>query len=242
MYIKLLIIILCLSLLCGCAHVMVYNDLEDGQAIKVSDKGQDYIDSFIFIGESTTYHLKSRGVLSGGKNTTQVWGNESGTLNMSLNIDSTKIIYPETGEHLTFCEAAAKKRPERVLLCFGLNGATQNIRKGEEYYKTCYKKLINAIREGSPATEIILASGYPVAKNMDMSLYSVSIDTLNEYIETINSWTQALAREEGLKYLDTASVLKDEKGRLRDEYQVGDGHHLTKEAYEKILQYIRIYG
>ena len=36
-------------------------------AEEVADMGTKYIDSFIFIGESTTYHLKSRGVLNGGK-------------------------------------------------------------------------------------------------------------------------------------------------------------------------------
>lgn len=243
MKIKLLIIFLCLTL-CGCSpqspeptEMIVF-----GGADVDYDKGQKYIDSFIFIGESTTYHMKSRGVLSGGKDSTQVWGTKSGTLNMALDIDTIKIVYPETNELLTFKEAAAKKRPERVLLCFGLNGAVQNVNKGSEYFKLCYKKLINAIREGSPSTEIILASAYPVADNMDMSKYSIDLDTLNEYIDTINSWTRSLANTEGLKYLDTASVLKDEKGRLRQEFQVGDGHHLTSEAYEKILEYIRTHG
>ena len=38
-----------------------------------SESQGDIIDKFIFLGESTTYHLKSRGVLSGGTQTTQVW-------------------------------------------------------------------------------------------------------------------------------------------------------------------------
>ncbi len=249
MKIKLSIIILCLALIClaSCRPQPREPDLpiaasEDASLSERVDKGQSYIDSFIFIGESTTYHMKSRGVLSGGKNTTQVWGTKSGTLNLSLTIDTTKIVYPETGELLTFREAAAKKRPKYVLLSFGLNGAVQNIRQGEEYYKKCYKKLIYAIREGSPDTKIILGSAFPVAENMDMSGYSVDLDTLNSYIDTINSWTRSLASAEGLKYLDTASVLKDKNGRLRLEYQVGDGHHLTKEAYEVILDYIRTHG
>ena len=249
---KLSIIILCFSLIFLCLAACSPQPAEDGTLPIVANKaallgqsedmGQNYIDSFIFIGESTTYHLKSRGVLSGGKNTTQVWGTSSGTLNLSLTIDKVKIVYPDTKEQLTFREAAAKKQPKYVFLCFGLNGAVQNIRQGEEYFKTCYKKLINAIRDGSPDTKIILSAAYPVAENMDMSNYSIDLDTLNSYIDTINSWTLSLAEEEGLRYLNTAEVLRDQKGRLRPEYQVGDGHHLTKEAYEVILRYIRTHG
>ena len=248
MKIKLSIIILCLALVfCTACSPPEEDTLQivaskDALLSKSADMGQSYIDSFIFIGESTTYHLKSRGVLKGGKNTTQVWGTKSGTLNLSLTIDTTRIVYPETGELLTFREAVARKLPEYVLLTFGLNGATQNIRQGEDYFKTCYKKLINSIREGSPNTKIILGAAFPVAENMDMSNYSVDLDTLNSYIDTINSWTYSLAEEEELRYLNTAEVLKDEKGRLPLKYQVGDGHHLTKEAYEVILNYIRTHG
>ncbi len=206
------------------------------------DRGMSYIDSFIFIGESTTYHLKSRGVLSGGKNTKQIWAPKNGTMTLDLSVDKIKIVYGETGEELTFYEAAAKKRPKYVIMTFGLNGAVQNIARGEEYFKSCYKKLINAIKSASPDTKIIIQSAFPVAENMDMSAYSISQKTLNEYIDTINEWSYSLAKSENLRYLDTAEILKDENGNLKLEYQSGDGYHLTKEAYEKILYYIRTHG
>ena len=69
---------------------------------RTQDMGQSYIDSFIFIGESTTYHLKNRAVLSGGKNTTQVWGPKSGTVNLDTTVGSLKIVYPETDEELGY--------------------------------------------------------------------------------------------------------------------------------------------
>ena len=206
------------------------------------DKGMSYIDSFIFFGESTTYHLKSRGVLSGGKDTKQVWANKSGTMKLDLSIDKQKIIYPETNELLSVGEAAAKRKPEYILLTFGLNGAVQNVKLGEEYFRTCYKKLIDAIRSSSPSTNIIIQSAFPVAENMDMSAYSVDLKTLNEYIDLQNAWAYSLACEENCKYLDTNSILKDKNNNLKIEYQTGDGHHLTAEAYKQILYYIRTHG
>jgi lysophospholipase L1-like esterase len=215
---------------------------EDALLPLCEDKGMGYIDSFIFFGESTTYHLKSRGVLSGGKDTTQVWANKSGTMKLDLSIDKQKIIYPETNELLTLTEAAAKRKPKYILLTFGLNGAVQNVKTGEEYFKTCYKKLIDAIRSSSPNTKIIIQSAFPVAENMDMSAYSINQKTLNEYIDLQNAWAYSIACEEDCKYLDTSSILKDKNNNLKIEYQVGDGHHLTTEAYQEILYYIRTHG
>ncbi|MBE6531753.1 MAG: hypothetical protein E7679_06690 [Ruminococcaceae bacterium] len=203
------------------------------------DSGQGYIDSLIFVGESTTYHLKSRGVLSGGTETQQVWASKSGTLNLDMSTKNAKIIYPETGELMTISHAAERSQPEYIVFTFGLNGAVQNISKGEEYYKSCYLSLINSVRAVSPETRIILQSAFPVASNMDMTNYSVDVKTLNEYIDTINSWTLDLAISEGLRYLNTSEILKDGSGYLRYELQVGDGHHLKTEAYTEILEYIR---
>ena len=206
------------------------------------DRGTSYIDSFIFIGESTTYHMKSRGVLSDGTATKQIWAPKNGTMTLDLTCDKIKIVYPETGEELTFFEASAKKHPEYVIMTFGLNGAVQNVKRGEDYFKACYKKLINSVRSASPNTKIILQSAFPVAGNMDMSAYSVTLKTLNTYIDTINKWTLSLASEEGLHYLNTAECLKDSNNNLKLEYQSGDGYHLTAEAYRKILHYIRTHA
>ena len=77
---------------------------------------------------------------------------------------------------------------------------------------------------------------------MDMSAYSMTLDQLNAAIETINGWTLELAEEYGVYYLNTAEILRDGDGRLSMSYQVGDGHHLTAEAYGKILWYLRTHG
>ncbi len=203
------------------------------------DKGQEYIDSLIFIGESTTYHLKSRGVLKDGENTKQIWAPECGTVNLDMGTKNLKILYPETNEFITYAEAANRSKPKCIIFTFGLNGAVGNIKRGKDYYKSCYLTLINSIRETSPDTKIILQSGFPIAENMDMTHYTVSAEELNSYIDTINSWTLELASDNGFLFLQTSDVLKDDKGFLRMEFQVGDGHHLTTEAYQEILMYIR---
>jgi hypothetical protein len=204
--------------------------------------GQDYIDSFVFLGESTTYHLRSRGVLSGGKATTQVWGPKSGTLMLDAATSTCRIIYPETGEELDLHEAAKRKKAKYILLAFGLNGATRTVAKGKDHFFFCYEKLIDTLLSASPCTTVILGSCFPIAKNMDTSGYSLSPQELNEYIETLNSWCMELAQKRALGYLNTAQALKDTNGMLKEEYQAGDGYHLTREAYIEILEYIRTHA
>ncbi|MBE6592783.1 MAG: hypothetical protein E7642_02180 [Ruminococcaceae bacterium] len=206
------------------------------------DAGQKYIDSFVFLGESTTYHLKSRGVLSGGTATKQVWGPKSGTLMLDPSTAECRIVYPETEEEIDLYDALKLKEPKYLLLTFGLNGAAKNISKGEKYFKSCYQKLTDTVKKASPNTKIILQSCFPVAKNMDMNNYSIDYMQLNGYIDKLNLWTSELARENGFGYLNTSEILKNEKGALRDELQSGDGYHLTRTAYEKILYYIRTHA
>ena len=207
-----------------------------------ADAGAAYIDSFIFLGESTTYHLKSRGVLSGGENTLQVWAPRSGTMMLDHSISQAQIIYPESNSEIALADAVALKKPKYMLLTFGLNGAVRSVSKGAEYYKGCYSKLISTIKTASPETVVIIQSCFPVANNMDTSSYNVSASELNCYIDTLNGWASELANEIGAKYLNTSEILKNDYGFLKDEYQVGDGYHLTRAAYEKILYYIRTHA
>ena len=206
------------------------------------DMGEEYLDSFLFFGESTTYHMKDREVLRDGRNTEQILAPDSGTVNLDHTTLSLPLRDPETGEYVTVEEAIRRRKPKRLMLTFGLNGAVQKVRRGAEYYKTCYRALIDCVRRVSPDTAIILQSAFPVAKNMNMQRYSVSVEELNRAIDQINVWTHELADEYGIGYLNTAEILKDAEGYLKIEYQVGDGHHLTRDAYLEILYYIRTHG
>lgn len=243
-------LILCLSLLCSCAgggeapSVSAEAEPHTRSAIlsPTADMGEGYIDDFVFFGESTTYHLKSRGVLSGGTDTSQVLHDKSGSAILNPETYKMKLIYRDGETPLPFGEAIAKRKPRYLLLTFGLNGASATVKRGKDYFFACYRSVISAARSASPETVIIIQSCFPVAENMDMSRYTVTVDGLNGYIRTINGWALELCAAEGLSYLDTQEILTDGRGRLRLEYQVGDGHHLNTEAYRKILEYVRTHG
>ena len=203
------------------------------------DAGRDYLDSMIFFGESTTAHLRARGVLSGGKKTDRVWADESGTRMLSSRITSEPIVYPPTGEHLTVADACRLARPQILVLSFGLNGVMK-FASDRELYLASYGRLIEAVRAASPDTRILIQTVYPVSR---ADAYSVDVDTLNAYILRLNEWLPALAsRYENLRVVDTASALRDADGRLCAAYAEADGIHLTRAAYEAVLAYLRTHA
>ena len=199
-------------------------------------RDHDFIDELVFFGESTTAHLRARGVLRGGRDTTQVWADRSGTRMLSSRITSEPIVFPETQELLTVSEACARKQPPYLVLSFGLNGLVR-FANDTDYYLSCYARLIDAIRESSPNTRILIQTVYPVRASGE---YSLSVREINAALIQLNQALPALAsRYENLRILDTASVLRDTAGMLRAEFAEADGIHLNRDAYEAVLSYLR---
>lgn len=202
---------------------------------QTADMGQDYIDSIIFLGDSTTYHMINRAVLSGGKDTKQVWSGALGTLTLDGNIHKTTIVYPETGTEMTVAEAAAQEKPKYMVITLGVNGVAYAT---ETQFTAYYGKLIDAIKQASPDTKIILQSIFPVSQSYDQKGGKLC----NANIDIANGWIMQLAADKGCKYLDTASVLKNDEGTMIALYDAGDGIHMTADGYKAILQYIRTHG
>ena len=206
---------------------------------KTADAGTVYQDALVFFGESTTAHLRARGVLRGGKETTQVWSDPSGTKMLSFRLPSEPIVYPETGELINIADACARKAPAFLILSFGLNGVMR-FQSDTEQYLRAYGRLIETVQQSSPQTKIIVQTIYPVC---GADAYSVDIDTLNAYLVKLNNLLPELAnRYDGIRIADTASVLRDANGRLRADYAEPDGIHLNRTAYETILHYLRTHA
>ncbi len=198
-----------------------------------ADAGIAYQDSLTFVGDSLTAHLVSRGVLTDGKDTKQVWRSESNMINLNSEVSSAKIIYPATGEKMTIAEAAGIAKPSILIITLGTDWGVSYLTEAE--FKNCYSKLIQQIQTASPNTTIILQSIFPVTADC------TNLD--NDKIDRANTWVKAIATENGCRYLDTQTVLKDSNNCLKKEYcNSTDGIHLTKEAYEVILHYIRTHA
>ena len=207
---------------------------DDGVTLPLTpDAGTTYQDKIIFVGDSLTAHLINREVLTGGTNTKQVWRCENNMMNLNSEITAAKIIFPGTGEKMTIAEAAKKAQPEIMIITLGTDWGVSYLSEAE--FKSCYSDLVKAIQKASPKTKIILQSIFPVTAGC------VNLD--NTKIDTANKWVKAIAAENGCRYLDTQSILKDDKNCLKDNYcNSSDGIHMGKEAYVAILEYIRTHA
>ena len=200
---------------------------------ETEDMGQEYLDKIIFLGDSTTYGLKYYAVLSGGKETQQVWTPSSGTLTLSYQGFAT-IVYPPTGEEIPIRDAVERTKPEMMVITLGVNGVSF---MDEDYFKSEYTSLVTDIKAISPDTKIILQSIFPVASTYE---YLSSIN--NENITRANGWVLEVAEATGCHYLDTTSVLAGPDGWLPQEYQNGDGLHLNEVSFSIVTNYIRTHG
>ena len=199
--------------------------------------GTDYRDRLLFLGESTTAHLRSRGVLAGGTSTDRVLAPKSGTMMLNRRILSARVIEPQSGKEMTIPEAVAARRPEILVLSFGLNGILGFVSQKDSYLQP-YKTLIRGIRSASPETVIILQTVYPVAEHPTEWTFSQAPDEINRAIETVNAYLPEIAEAEGVFIADTASVLRDANGYLRADFS-SDGIHLTRSGYEAVLGYLQ---
>lgn len=197
------------------------------------DKGDEYINRIVFLGDSTTYGLKKYGVLADGTKTKQVWTPVSGTLTLSYATFST-ILYPEDDSEIIISDAVSKRKPDILVITLGINGVSF---MDETYFKSEYSKLILLIQEASPDTKIILQSIFPVAKS-----YVNKKSINNEKIAAANIWISAIANETGVKYANTATALIGSDGYLPEEYQNGDGLHLNEISFAVELNYLRTHA
>ena len=248
LFFRVLCCLLCASLLCGAVSCTSPSDSSettpdtadtpnastDSVVLpETPDAGLAYQDSLTFVGDSLTAHLINREVLTGGTNTKQVWRCENNMMNLNSEVTAAKIIYPGTGEKMTVAQAAGKAKPEIMIITLGTDWGVSYLSESE--FKACYSALIKDIQKASPKTEIILQSIFPVTAGC------VTLD--NSKINTANKWVKAIAAENDCHYLDTQSILKDDKGNLKAEYcNSTDGIHMGANAYVAILEYIRTHA
>lgn len=197
------------------------------------DMGQEYIDSIVFLGDSTTYGLKAYAVLTDGKKTKQVWTPSNGTLTLSYQ-GFVDIWYPDDETEISIRAAVEKKKPERMIITLGVNGISF---MDKDYFISEYTDLVTSIQEISPKTQIILQSIFPIASN-----YEYQKDINNKKICEANTWILSVAESTGVKFLNTYTVLIGENDYMIDKYQNGDGLHLNEIGFGAVLDYIRTHG
>ena len=197
-----------------------------------------------FLGDSNTAHLCHSGytAIQGLVREDQVWTGGGNTLMLDLGMS---VIDPVRKCTVKVSELAKKERPAHLIITLGYNGYSSfaSLRKEsvDRLFCRAYDVLIKDIKTASPKTDIIVQSLFPVTYGTQIS----DPEGLNLRIRELNGFLRNIANENGVKYLDTHSVLCDADGYLRAEYTSAgafyhsDGYHLSDTGLLAVIEYIK---
>lgn len=113
--------------------------------------------------------------------------------------------------------------PSHVFLLIGVNDlGDDNSPEAIEKIAKGYREICSSIMEKAPGVKPYLESCLPTGKKYAR---------LNESVNELNKRIKKIADDMNLTYIDLHSLLKDEKGELKEEF-TPEGLHLKPEAYE----------
>jgi lysophospholipase L1-like esterase len=113
--------------------------------------------------------------------------------------------------------------PSHVFLLIGVNDlGDDNSPEAIEKIAKGYREICSSILEKAPGVKLYLESCLPTGKKYAR---------LNESIIELNKRIKKIAEDLNLTYIDLHSLLKDEKGELKEEF-TPEGLHLKPGAYD----------
>jgi lysophospholipase L1-like esterase len=111
-----------------------------------------------------------------------------------------------------------ERNPERIILLIGINDLLQRIPL--QRIKQNYAQILERLGH---VESVFVLSLLPVSA-MEQEM------VLNKEITELNSFVEAVARQEGRTYVDLHSHFADKRGAMQECYTT-DGVHLTPEGY-----------
>ncbi|MDO4982637.1 MAG: SGNH/GDSL hydrolase family protein [Eubacteriales bacterium] len=212
-------------------------DMPDGASLKslgeTADAGMEYIDKLTFLCDSSVIGMRDYGLLSGGKDTYQVWGTNSGTLKIS-EITSTDIKYPSDGSLISIADSAMIAKPPILVICVGQDGLAGS---DENNFKTNYTMLINSIMSGSPDTQIICCSISSVTEN-----YTGPDGLTAELIRSANKWIEEVCMSTGVYYCNAAHSVDNGYGYVHGTFLSTNGKTLNSTGISEFISYLRTHA
>lgn len=195
-----------------------------------NDAGQEYIDKLTFLCDSASIGVRDYGLLSGGTQTTQVWGTETGTLRVADLMNGT-IVFPSDGSEITIADAAMIAKPEVLIIMVGQDGLN-NV--DENTFKAAYSAMLTNIRSSSPDTKIICCSISSVTTN-----YSGPDELTTIKISDANDWIKDVCEMSGVYFAESGKAVGDGTGAASDMYLSSNGKTLNSDGIKEILEYLR---
>ena len=190
---------------------------------ETADAGTEYLDSTLFLGDSNTVRLYNNGLIS----LQQFCAKEGIGTQVALN--EGIVTFKNDTTHYTIAQAVAKMKPRRVVMTFGTNDTGMEVAD----FISNYTALVQAIQEAYPYTDIIVNTVPPHSNYPHMD--QAKIDDFN--MALLNMCEQL-----GVKFLNTAEVLKGENGYGKPDYYTDGDIHLKSAGLKAALNYLRTHA
>lgn len=124
-------------------------------------------------------------------------------------------------------------QPAKVFLLIGINDISKSI--PQDLIAANIRKIVQRIRVESPQTKVYVQSIFPT--NNKFSKVAKPYHK-QEVVDYVNAASKQTCKELGAEYLDVASVLTDENGKLKEELTY-DGLHLLYAGYVVWTDYLK---
>ncbi len=194
---------------------------------ETADAGTEYLDSTLFLGDSNTVRLYNNGLIS----LQQFCAKEGIGTQVALN--EGIVTFKNDTTHYTIAQAVAKMKPRRVVMTFGTNDTGMEVAD----FISNYTALVQAIQEAYPYTDIIVNTVPPIPEN-----HSNYPHMDQAKIDDFNMALLNMCEQLGVRFLNTAEVLKGENGYGQPDYYTDGDIHLKSAGLKAALNYLRTHA
>lgn len=194
---------------------------------ETADAGTEYLDSTLFLGDSNTVRLYNNGLIS----LQQFCAKEGIGTQVALN--EGIVTFKNDTTHYTIAQAVAKMKPRRVVMTFGTNDTGMEVAD----FISNYTALVQAIQEAYPYTDLIVNTVPPIPEN-----HSNYPHMDQARIDDFNMALLNMCEQLGVRFLNTAEVLKGENGYGQPDYYTDGDIHLKSAGLKAALSYLRTHA
>ena len=149
----------------------------------------------------------------------------------TFNVATKECIMTDDGRKTLLDAALQYGEKAKVYIMLGGNGLGSD----KESFVADYRNFLRMVKAQYPKSLIYVQTMTPVTDDAYKTYPSVS----NAIIEEYNLALQDMAQEERVLFLDVASALMDENGKLPKQASPVDGMHFSAEYYTKWFDYLR---
>ncbi|HIV43076.1 MAG TPA: lipase [Candidatus Faecalibacterium avium] len=191
---------------------------------ETADAGEVYLNDTLFLGDSNTVRLYNNGLIS-----LQQFCAKEG-IGIQSAISEQLVTFKGTDQRYTMAEAVAMMKPRRVVITLGTNDNGMDV----DTFINYYTQFVQSIQASYPYTDIIVNTVPPVPEN-----HSNYPDTSQEKIDDFNMALLTMCENLGVKFLNSAEVLKDpSSGFGLSDYYIDGDIHLKSSGLKAVLNYL----